>query len=238
MPTDRQIEANQANAKFSSGPTSVAGKLKSSWNALDHGCCAGRILIKDGEQPEFEQLSSGLRKEINPTGETQEKLFADLLLAAWNERRCQKTEVKLMLSSTSDVDDPLLDPEIAKQLDRVALYARRYNAAFHRTLKALRQVQTEAAFRLAVLPIGNGMRGVNVDAQLGMADSIRIRTRMEAEIAKVTKAQAMAREAEMRAMLEAETNKVNKLASNYMLKNYDRLFGKNKANAGAAEESR
>jgi hypothetical protein len=99
-------------------------------------------------------------------------------------------------------------------------------------------VQTEAAFRLAVLPIGNGMRGINVDAQLGMADSIRIRTRMEAEIAKVTKAQAMAREAEMRAMLEAETNKVNKLASNYMLKNYDRLFGKNKANAGAAEESR
>jgi hypothetical protein len=39
-------------------------------------------------------------------------------------------------------------------------------------------------------------------------------------------------------MLEAETNKVNKLASNYMFRNYDRLFGKNKANAGAAEESR
>jgi hypothetical protein len=37
MPTEKQIAANRANAKRSTGPKSLAGKLKSSRNAYRHG---------------------------------------------------------------------------------------------------------------------------------------------------------------------------------------------------------
>ena len=239
MSSDKQIEANQANAKLSSGPKSEEGKRRSSMNALKDGCCAGRILIKnDLEQAEFDSFERGLRIEFQPSGETQEKLFSDLLLAAWNERRCQKTEVELLLTSTADVPDPMLDPEIAKQVDRLNLYARRYNATFHRSLKALRQVQTEAAFRLAVLPIGHGMQGINVDEHLGMADSIKVRKQLSSEMEKVVKAQAMAQEQGLRGLIEGEINQVNKLAMDYQMRHMPKWFGKNEANSEATKRSR
>jgi hypothetical protein len=40
MPTEKQIAANRANAKRSTGPKTLAGKLKSSRNAYRHGLSA------------------------------------------------------------------------------------------------------------------------------------------------------------------------------------------------------
>lgn len=40
MATERQIAANRANARLSSGPKTLAGKLKSSRNAYRHGLSA------------------------------------------------------------------------------------------------------------------------------------------------------------------------------------------------------
>jgi hypothetical protein len=37
MATEKQLAANRANAKFSTGPKTMAGRLKSSRNALRHG---------------------------------------------------------------------------------------------------------------------------------------------------------------------------------------------------------
>jgi hypothetical protein len=37
MATEKQIAANRANAKFSTGPKTLAGRLKSSRNAYRHG---------------------------------------------------------------------------------------------------------------------------------------------------------------------------------------------------------
>ena len=43
MASQAQIEANQRNAKLSQGPTSAAGRLKSSMNALKHGRRSARL---------------------------------------------------------------------------------------------------------------------------------------------------------------------------------------------------
>ena len=40
MPSERQLAANRANAKRSTGPKTAAGKLRSSRNALTHGLSA------------------------------------------------------------------------------------------------------------------------------------------------------------------------------------------------------
>jgi hypothetical protein len=40
LPTEKQIAANRANAKKSTGPKTAAGKLKSSGNAFRHGLSA------------------------------------------------------------------------------------------------------------------------------------------------------------------------------------------------------
>lgn len=64
MASKRQIEANQANAKRSTGPRTVAGKAASSQNARRHSLtssCDGRDKHAERLLDAIEQLSGGQR---------------------------------------------------------------------------------------------------------------------------------------------------------------------------------
>ena len=52
MASDAQIQANQENAKKSTGPKTVEGKQRSSMNAMTHGIFA-QIPILQGEDREL-----------------------------------------------------------------------------------------------------------------------------------------------------------------------------------------
>ena len=214
MSTDAQINANRENAQLSTGPTSPEGKAVSSRNAITHACTAQKAVILAGEQSEYEKMKAGLKTDLHPLGQLQVELFETMVLATWNQRRCRLAEIKVMAQCEQGVD-PLLDPDKAKQLDRISLYSRRHDAAFHRALRALRQLQTEWNFRKAVLPIGKG-----IDEHLGVADSFLIRKRMESEIAKVAEAQALAEAMTTRRVMDIDVNRINRLASDYLIRNY------------------
>ena len=60
MATHKQIAANRANAKRSTGPKTKKGKLRSSMNAWRHGLSA-KAVVADGENlAEFEALHTSL----------------------------------------------------------------------------------------------------------------------------------------------------------------------------------
>ena len=61
MATEKQIAANRANAQKSTGPKTLAGKLKSSRNALKHGLsCPLRLdLVNSGKARAIAQLLAG-----------------------------------------------------------------------------------------------------------------------------------------------------------------------------------
>ncbi|BBO07660.1 MULTISPECIES: hypothetical protein [Bradyrhizobium] len=66
MASIRQIEANRANAKRSTGPKTASGKAKSSQNALRHGLA--RSAISDpAEAADFAiALAAGLGHQVTP----------------------------------------------------------------------------------------------------------------------------------------------------------------------------
>ena len=45
MASDKQLAANRANAKLSTGPTTEAGKKRSRRNALKHGLLSTTLLL-------------------------------------------------------------------------------------------------------------------------------------------------------------------------------------------------
>ena len=151
MATEKQIAANRDNAKLSTGPRTEEGKTISSRNNTTHNLTAKGLIIAPGLEDDFAQLESGLRTRLQPDGELQEVLFARLLECSWNLQRCRLAERQLYESSANV--DPLLDDSNAHKYDRIQKYARQYESSLHKSLRALADLQTEAAYRVQVAPI-------------------------------------------------------------------------------------
>src|SRR5271157_4081067 len=130
-------ESNRANAQLSTGPRTEEGKARSSQNALKHGLTAQQLIVKPEEREAFEALQAHYQLQIAPQGALQQTLFDELVTAAWNLRRVR------ILESGIDLLDPLSD--------RLARHHARFERAFHRALKGLRALQTEARLH-ALLP--------------------------------------------------------------------------------------
>jgi hypothetical protein len=150
MPTDAQLEANRANSQKSTGPRTPEGKARSAQNACDHGLCASQLVVRPGQEAEFEEMQTVLYEEILPVGGLEDELFKALVHAAWNQRRCRQAEADLQVRASEKGLDILLDPALEADLRRVDLYGRRAASAFHRNLKAIRDLQTERFARQAI----------------------------------------------------------------------------------------
>jgi hypothetical protein len=135
--------ANAANAQLSTGPTTAAGKARSSRNALKHGLTSQDLIVREDEQEEFQQLQSALRDQLAPEGALEMLTFNHLLRAAWNMQRAQRLETDLQVNGL----DPLLDESSAKTLDRIHRHAAQAERSYYRHLKELRILQTNRALR-------------------------------------------------------------------------------------------
>ena len=78
MVSQRQLEANRANAKRSTGPKSASGKARSRLNAVTHGLTS-RQLVVGAEKPEdFDALREALFADLEPSGALQCELVDEI----------------------------------------------------------------------------------------------------------------------------------------------------------------
>ena len=90
MATDKQIKANQANSKRSTGANTIEGKLVVAGNAVKHGLFAQRLILTDENLDEYAQLIDGLISSLNPVG-TLEQLLVEKI-ATWKQLRLTRAE--------------------------------------------------------------------------------------------------------------------------------------------------
>jgi hypothetical protein len=96
MPSSaRRIAANRANARKSTGPTSLSGKARAALNAFKHGLATNRIIVQGEEAAEFEQLRASYLEHYLPVGPEQIALFDDMFSSFWRMRRAQHLEQAL-----------------------------------------------------------------------------------------------------------------------------------------------
>ena len=137
MTSAAQIEANQANAQFSTGPRTPAGKAASAANSTKLGLYAKQaVLLTEKDHAEFATLESAYAYELRPYTPVEQTLFAQVVLAAWNIQRANRLESEL--ATTLGVD-PLLSDDPA--LKRIAAARNRAERNFHKCLKELRTSQ-------------------------------------------------------------------------------------------------
>jgi hypothetical protein len=129
MTTERQISANQRNARQSTGPSTPEGKARSRANALKHGMAAETLVI-DGLQADFAARLNEWEADIKPT--TPEACFALEAVVACTFRieECRRninarldrdmTRACLVWDLDREADVALIASKLAKQPELVS----------------------------------------------------------------------------------------------------------------------
>ncbi|MBK5292506.1 MAG: hypothetical protein JJE04_12625 [Acidobacteriia bacterium] len=144
---------SNTDASPSTGPRTPEGKAISSMNALKHGFSSKNIIIMSGQEDDFRSLESGLTSQVRPEGLLEDSLFHQLLRDAWTLHRVEIRQVEMAASGV----DPLFDPNCEKEFDRLERYHSRYQSSFHRSLRQLRNLQTNRVVQnLLPEPLGQG----------------------------------------------------------------------------------
>jgi len=96
MATEKQIAANRANARKSTGPRTPEGRARSSLNAVQHGLTARRPVLPNEDRRAFESFARGMRKDLRPAGPVQALLVEEVIDAAWKMRRAADAQQRVV----------------------------------------------------------------------------------------------------------------------------------------------
>jgi hypothetical protein len=156
MISDKQLEANRANALLSTGPKTDAGRKRSSMNALRHGITGQVTTMSDEDRAAHDKLSSALIKDLAPEGAMEIQLAQRIATDSWRLNRISAVEDNLFAlgqlqhGGQTCPDAPQLDDALtmahtytqeSKQLQLLSLYEQRINRAIQKNLALLRSLQ-------------------------------------------------------------------------------------------------
>lgn len=102
MASTKQLAANRANAKRSTGPKTEVGKAQSRMNSCTHGLTAQTIVIGDEDPNEFDILREKLEEDFHPQSGMEQELVERLSGLMWR-RRIPTFEVALIEARCDDV---------------------------------------------------------------------------------------------------------------------------------------
>ena len=105
MATNKQIEANRANATKSTGPRSQAGKARSRLNSRKHGLTAKTLIIVGECADDFERLRTELTAEHDPQSTLECELVEHLAGILWRLRRVPHLEAWILDAGHAKVMD-------------------------------------------------------------------------------------------------------------------------------------
>jgi hypothetical protein len=159
MSTQRQIEANRRNAQKSTGPTSVTGKAASSMNALKSGIHAKTLVLPSEKLADLEQLIADYYQRHNPDSPEARLYLDEVIHCEWLLRRYRTAETQMWQyqaqSAYADEQKYPLGKSATGHSTPFSKLQYRVDAtrrAYHRALKALKDLKAEAAATPAPVP--------------------------------------------------------------------------------------
>ena len=95
MISDKQLQANRANAQKSTGPKTEIGKTIASENATVHGLRSTRPVIEGEDPDEYNDFRNDMIAHFEPIGPMETLLVDRIVHAAWRLRRIGTIEVEV-----------------------------------------------------------------------------------------------------------------------------------------------
>jgi len=105
MASNKQLEANRANAKRSTGPRTEDGKARSRANSWKHGLTANRLVIGGEEARDFDELRDALLNDHDPQSAFECELVERLAGILWRLRRVPFFEAAIIDARQAQLDN-------------------------------------------------------------------------------------------------------------------------------------
>jgi len=153
----KQLAANRANAKKSTGPKTEEGKKRSSLNALRHGLTGQVSLMTDEDRAAHDAFSKGIIDDLKPVGAMELQLAQRIATDSWRINRLAAFEdnIYCMWHDTNlpnESNHPQIDTAFSQtqtflqksdELNRLSLYEQRLNRSIQKNMAMLKQLQKE-----------------------------------------------------------------------------------------------
>jgi hypothetical protein len=111
MASDKQLHANRANAKKSTGPRSQVGKSRSRLNSRKHGLTAKMLVIGYEDADQFEELRADLMAGHDPQSALEAELVERLAGIFWRLRRVPFFEAAILDARQAQVAEDIREEE-------------------------------------------------------------------------------------------------------------------------------
>ena len=139
MPTQKQIDANRANAQKSTGPKTEEGKAKSCLNRLSHGLASSATIVPGEDPEEFKALLTDLMNEYEPATPTEQILVEKMTINQWLSLRAFRLQGEAFLDRQLNGDSF----GIPKDFGLLIRYQTTAERTFHAAHNELVKVQKE-----------------------------------------------------------------------------------------------
>jgi hypothetical protein len=123
---------NRANAQYSTGPKTEAGKQTSSLNALRHGLTGQIVVIPTDDPQAYQAHLESFKKEYDPQGATESNMVQALADASWRLNRIAALETDAL---------GLAIESRFKALGILSMHSQRLSRQFGKTVTELHQLQ-------------------------------------------------------------------------------------------------
>jgi hypothetical protein len=138
---------NRANAQFSTGPRTEAGKQRSSLNSIKHGLTAATVVLPSEDPAQYEAHRRQFMDEYQPVTPTETQLVQELVDTAWRLNRIPLLEANLLARAANPTNEQAaIDFDIVdahRLIASVNLQGTRLSRQFQKTLDKLREIQAE-----------------------------------------------------------------------------------------------
>jgi hypothetical protein len=157
MLTEKQLEANRANAQKSTGPKTDAGKKRSSLNAFRHGLTGQVVVLPEEDRQAFEQLTEKTIAELQVRGEHELQLARTYCMSLWNVQRAMAVQDTMFslgvmeeVAENLNIEDPQAHNAVSyaktfrtdsEAFNRISLYTQRLINQSKALRKELEEVQ-------------------------------------------------------------------------------------------------
>jgi hypothetical protein len=134
MPTSAaKRRSNQANAKKSTGPTSLSGKQKVRYNSVTHGGYCKAPVLPWEEPAGFDQRVLGFKRCVQPVGDVENALVEQAALASLQHERAVRSDVARVTFNlhTARTNELNLKAAEADELGRRLFFDRRGPLSLH-----------------------------------------------------------------------------------------------------------